>query len=81
MMDYLKWLPLLSVIARHPHSVQALQDSIPDAERIAARFQPYAEDVQQLISELSSVVRQIEGLPPVIAHALTLADALTQEKP
>ena len=80
MMEYLKWLPLLTVIARHPHSVQALQDSIPDVERIASRFQPYTEDVQALISELTSVVRQIQGLPPVVAHALTLVDAITQEK-
>ena len=63
MMDYLKYLPLLAIVARHPHSVQALQDSIPDVERIAARFAPYQQDVQQLFGELETAIRQIEGLP------------------
>ncbi len=68
MMEYLKYLPLLSIIARHPHSVQALQDSIPDVERIAQRFAPFQDDVQQLLAELEAVLRQIEGLPPAPAN-------------
>ena len=63
MLNYLKYLPLLSIIARHPHSVQALQDSIPDVMKIAARFQPYQDDVRELMAEIESAMRQIEGLP------------------
>ena len=62
MMEYLKYLPLLSILARHPKVVQALQDSIPDVEKIAARFQPIAVEAQQAISEFETAIRQIEGV-------------------
>jgi hypothetical protein len=84
MLDYLKWLPLLAIIARHPHSVQALQDSLPDVMRIASRFQPYVEDTQQLVAELMAATRQIEGLPAIkppaaFTHALNLIESLTED--
>lgn len=62
MFAYLKYLPLLSVIGKYPAVVKVVSDSLPDAEKIAARFQPIQGDVQSLIIELETAIRQIDGL-------------------
>jgi hypothetical protein len=56
MLQYLKYLPLLSILAKHPNVVKAISDSIPDIEKIAA-------ETQQAITEFETAIRQIEGLP------------------
>ena len=63
MLEYLKYLPLLAIVAKHPNVVKAISDSIPDIEKIAARFNPIAAESQQAINELETALRQIEGLP------------------
>ncbi len=63
MMQYLKYLPLLSILSRHPVIVQAFSDSLPDVEKISARFAPHTTELQQMVGEIEAMLKQIEGTP------------------
>ena len=63
MLSYLKYLPRLSIIAKHPVLVQALSDSLPDVQKISDRFTPHVAELQQMVAEIVTMLKQIEGTP------------------
>lgn len=57
---YMKYLPLMGVVARYPDVIQAGQASIPDVQNIVGRFP--TKRTQQFVAEFMAMLRQIEGV-------------------
>ena len=63
MFEYLKFLPLLQVLAKHPGLVNRLLTQMPEmmvlANKLEAMIQPSLPEIQQAIAEVEAILQQI----------------------